>query len=126
MNDRRFDAAARLLTDVRSRRATVRMLLGAGLGAAFVTREAQPAAARRHKRQPCENNLDCGRKNVCIVLAGGKQNCVSADCKSNEKLCKNADFHACCPKGTTCCTGTETASCCVDGTTCDSRGLCVT
>ncbi|HEU0113124.1 MAG TPA: hypothetical protein VFQ80_00520 [Thermomicrobiales bacterium] len=125
MDDNRFDAATRILAGAGSRRGVLRLLAGSALAASFAWRERRPAAAR-HRRQPCENNLDCGRKKICIVLAGGKQNCVSADCKANETLCKNADFSACCSRGTTCCVGTDAASCCVDGTTCDPRGLCVT
>ncbi|HEU5434594.1 MAG TPA: hypothetical protein VFU81_23170 [Thermomicrobiales bacterium] len=126
MDDNRFDAAARILAGAGSRRSAFRLLGGAGLAASVAWLGRQPASARRHRKQPCDNNLDCGRRKVCIVVAGGKENCVSADCKADEKLCKNADFHACCPQGTTCCPGTQTASCCIDGTACDSRGLCVT
>ncbi|HET7092183.1 MAG TPA: hypothetical protein VFI22_01865 [Thermomicrobiales bacterium] len=126
MDDNRFDAATRFLARADSRRGAVRQLAGSGLAASLAWLQRQPTSARKHRRQPCENNLDCGRKKVCIVVAGGKLNCVSAKCKSNEKLCKNADFHACCPKGTACCAGSESASCCADGTTCDPRGLCVT
>jgi hypothetical protein len=126
MDDKRFDAATRALAGADTRRGAIRLLAGSGLAVAVGWLSRQPASAKRGKRQPCENNLDCGRKSVCIVVAGGKQNCVSADCEAKEKLCKNADFHACCPKGTTCCAGTEAASCCVEGTMCDPRGLCVT
>jgi hypothetical protein len=45
MNDHRFDAAARLLADVRSRRAALRTLLGAALGAALAVPQVVPAGA---------------------------------------------------------------------------------
>jgi hypothetical protein len=127
MEDMRFDAAVKFVAT--GRRAVVAALLGAGVAAFGGSRDEPTAAAagpQRPHRAPCEDNLDCPGRQVCITLAGGKKNCVSAHCGSRKHFCKSASFDACCPRGTTCCAGKDGAACCESGTTCDPRGVCVT
>lgn len=153
MDERRFDALARILGMPGSRRLALRGIAGitiaaglARLGLAGVAADCKQAGQTCDKNKECCKGLDC--KGGKCARGRGKQRCDKSRCARGEQCLKGHDGSICCPAlkvcGKTCCPPDRVCVClkpppfdpptdpndlcrciCADGYEEDGNGACV-
>jgi hypothetical protein len=124
MEDRRFDAFTRTVSQVRSRRQALRSLVGAAAGALVLGGREVSAQECKGTGKTCKRDSQCCGTLLCVP-PGSRTNSPkknSATCQQPSDTC--TQFNQPCPSE--CIPGSPCASCCVDAEGTTGGGFCYT